>query len=123
MDTRELQTTKYLKKEDFPQPKLVTIKTVTKENVSLPDQPRKDRGILYFNEYAKGMVLNKTNLMRVSKVCGSTETDDWTGKQVVIYVDEEVEFGGEQVGGLRLRAPKTETKGKGKFDDMEDIPF
>lgn len=127
MKIGELQTTKYLKKEDFPEPKLVTISRIAKENVALPNQPKKERGVMYFEECEKGMVMNKTNLMRAAKVCGSEETDDWKGKKIVIYTDEEVEFGGEMVGGLRLRGAKAQTqqaKPKGSFDDMmDDVPF
>ena len=131
MDIRELQSTKYLKKEDFPNPVVATISRVTKENVALPNQPKKERGVAYFTEYEKGMVLNATNLKRAAKALGSDETDEWVGKKIVIYVDEDVEFGGEIVGGLRLKAhrvtPETRTvtqRTGGKFDDMDsDIPF
>ena len=34
MKVGELQTTKFLKKEDFPEPRLVTISRVAKENVA-----------------------------------------------------------------------------------------
>ena len=127
MKTSELTSSKYLKKEDFPQPALVTIKDVRKENVALPSQPKKERGVIYFNEYDKGMVLNSTNLKRAEKAAGSDDTQDWVGKKLVVYVDEEVEFGGEIVGGLRVRAPKPQGKPKRSFeeemDDTGDIPI
>lgn len=134
MKTGELHSTKYLKQEDFPEPVLATVRTVTKENVSLPTQPKKERGVMYFEEYEKGMVLNATNLKRAEKFLGSDETDDWVGKKIVIYVDEDVEFGGEIVGGLRLKAyrqaakvPIKQVEGEktgGKFDElMDDVPF
>lgn len=107
MKTSELTSSKYLKKEDFPDPVLVTIRIVTKENVALPNQPKKERGVIYFNEYDKGMVLNTTNLKRAEKACNSDDCDEWAGKKIVVYVDEEIEFGGEIVGGLRLRSART----------------
>lgn len=127
MKTSELTTSKYLKKEDFPEPALCTVKDVKKENVSLPSQPKKERGVVYFQEYDKGMVMNSTNLKRAEKAMGSDDTDNWVGKKLVVYVDDEVEFGGEVVGGLRVRAPKT-TAGKKtpiqQLQEMEDdIPL
>ena len=78
------------------------------------------------------MVVNSTNIKRLAKACASEDTEDWTGKQVVLYVDPDVEFGGNVVGGLRIRAHKVTPEPRqvmpkqtgGKFDDMEDdIPF
>jgi hypothetical protein len=134
MRTNELQTSKYLKKEDFPTPKLVTVRAVSKENVALPNQPKKERGVIYFQEYDKGMVLNSTNLRRAEKAFGADETDEWIGKKIVVFTDEEVEFAGEIVGGLRLRKPvpppppiRQVDPGPGgvkQFADMkDDIPF
>ena len=130
MKTSELTPSKYLKKDDFPEPALLTIKGVEKENVALPNQPKKERGVVYFEEKEKGMVFNTTNLKRAEKALGSDDTDDWIGKKIVVFFDENVEFGGEMVGGLRVRAQRTTTKPaaapskKGHFDDIEDdIPF
>jgi hypothetical protein len=52
------------------------------------------------------MVLNSTNIQLMAKACGSDDTDDWIGKQIIVYVDENVSFGGELVGGLRIRKHK-----------------
>ena len=132
MKTSELTASKYLKKDDFPEPALLTVSDVKKENVALPNQPKKERGVMYFEERDKGMVLNTTNLKRTEKALGSDDTDEWRGKKIVVFFDENVEFGGEMVGGLRVRAPKNQPQTKqvqpsptgGKFDDMkDDIPF
>ncbi len=75
--------------------------------------------MIHFKEFEKGMVLNKTNLKRIAFVTGSDETDDWGGKQVVLYTDPDVEFGGDIVGGLRIRKPKSQ-----KIQELEDdVPF
>lgn len=115
MKTSELTASKYLKKDDFPEPRILTVKDVTKENVSLPTQPKKERGVMFFRELEKGMVLNTTNLKRAEKALGSDDTDDWVGKKICVYFDENVEFGGELVGGLRVRpanrpAPKPQAE-------------
>jgi len=121
MNVSELTNSKFLKQDDVPQPQLVTIKAVSKENVSPPNQPSKMRGVMYFEELTKPMVLNKTNLNRCQQAFRSGDTDDWVGQKIVVFVDNEVEYGGEIVGGLRLRAPKGQ---KPKVEDLEnDIPF
>ncbi len=101
---------KYLKGSDFPQPALVTIDRCTEENVAKENEQKRIRCILYFAELEKGLAMNKTNLVRVAKITGSENTDDWPGHKVVIYYDEDVEMGGEIVGGLRVRAPKQVAK-------------
>ncbi|HZR03866.1 MAG TPA: hypothetical protein VFA81_11900 [Burkholderiales bacterium] len=133
MKIGELTPSKYLKKDDFPAPALLTIKEVKKENVALPNQPKKERGVVYFEERDKGMVFNTTNLKRTEKALGSDDTDKWIGKKIVVFYDENVEFGGEMVGGLRVRAQKATAApakdaepvaGGGRFDDMDDdLPF
>lgn len=129
MKIGELTTSKFLKAADFPEPALLTIRDVTKENVAKPNEPKKERGVMFFDEREKGLVLNATNLKRAANACGSDDTDDWKGKKIVVYYDENVEFGGDIVGGLRLRAPKSSPKPALKpqpetFADMDDdIPF
>ena len=103
MKIAELQQSKYLKKTDFEEPQIVTIKDIAVENVSVPGQPKKERAVVFFREKEKGMVFNSTNLKRAAQCLGSEETDDWMGKRVVVFFDENVEFGGDLVGGLRVR--------------------
>ena len=72
------------------------------------------------------MVLNKTNIKIAEKVFGSDNTDDWLGKEIVIFTDDNVTFGGELVGGLRFKGQeKAPQKAQPrKFSDIEsDIPF
>lgn len=133
MKIGELTSSKFLKGADFEEPALCTIKDVSKENVAKPNEPKKERGVMYFEEYEKGLVLNATNLKRAAAALGSDDTDDWLGKKIVVYCDENVEFGGDIVGGIRLRGQRkkaeeptetTKLDRKSNFDDMDDdIPF
>src|SRR5690242_19998521 len=66
MKIGELTTSKFLKGSDFPKPALCTIGNVTKENVAKPNEPKKERGVMYFEEHEKGLVLNATNLKRAA---------------------------------------------------------
>ena len=125
----EFTDSKFLKGTDFPNPKQVTIRNIDKRNVARENQPKRMRAVATFEEFDKGMVMNTTNLKRAARVLGSENTDDWAGKRIWIFYDEEVEFGGEIVGGLRvmLRSPGqaeqrvTPTDRIQNMDD--DVPF
>jgi hypothetical protein len=89
----------YLKKEDVLKPQVVRIADVYQED--LPGEDRK-KLVARFVELAKPMVLNSTNIKRLCKIFGTPNTSQWRG-EVVLYVDQTIEFGGNIVGGLRLR--------------------
>lgn len=128
----EMIESKYLKQTDVEDEITVTVEKVGKANVAKKGDEPEYKWLVRFKEFEKPMVLNSTNIKRLAKACDSDDTDEWTGKQVVLYVDPDVEFAGNIVGGLRIRAkPKatgvrqepSKTAG-GKFDDMaDDVPF
>ena len=109
MNINSLSKSKYLKTTDVPEPVLVTIKDIDVVNVARENERKDERPVVFFRELEKGMVFNQTNLKRAAKAFGSEETDDWIGKKIVVYTDEDVEFGGEIVGGLRVRAPRVQS--------------
>lgn len=102
----EMIESKFLKKEDVGVDGTVcTIKDVTQEKVGREDDPNADtKWCLVVKEFKKPMVLNKTNMQRLAKITGSEDTDDWIGQRVILYNDEDVEFRGEIVGAIRVRA-------------------
>lgn len=96
---------KFLKKDDITRDTLVTIKRVENENAGTEEAPE-NKPCLYFQELDKGMILNWTNLQAAADACGSEMTEDWPGKQVVLYVDPNVSYQGKRTGGLRIRTPR-----------------
>jgi hypothetical protein len=124
MNISALRESKYLKKEDLPQPTLVTMGEIEKVNLALEGQPPDVKYALYFQELEKPMVLNSTNGQLIAKIVGSDETDDWSGKQIVLYHDPNISFGGRLVGGIRVRAPKKgyQPPQKGSSAAMESQP-
>lgn len=128
-----LKTSNFIKKEDCDPPRLVTIADVREENVAKEGAPEDMKWCLHFKEMDKPMVLNSTNGQIIAKITGSAETEQWTGRKVVIYHDPSVSFGGKLVGGIRCRAPKGTAPVKPVAapapapveDDepMEDVPF
>ncbi len=140
----EMIESKFLKKEDAADGILATINGVEKRDVGTEAEPEQ-KWVLLLAEY-KPLVLNSTNLALLEKGLGSDNSDDWEGKKVVLYNDENVSFGGKLTGGVRVDvnrtkryhakhggkpvagappAVQTPPNGRGKhFDDMEDdIPF
>jgi hypothetical protein len=108
MKTSELKSSKYMKKEDCGDDGiLVTIKELKQENVAPDNKPEELKYILYFQGDVKPLVLNGTNIKLIEKALGSDETDDWTGKAIVLFNDENVEYMGEVVGGVRCDVTRT----------------
>jgi hypothetical protein len=118
----QIRESKFLRKEDVGEGMLLTIKDIVKQNVALAGEPKEEKWVMVFEE-AKPLVLNSTNTKRAAKVCGSEETDDWIGKQIVAYNDEEIEFAGDIVGGIRLRAPRGRASAPKPSEDSEPVPF
>lgn len=100
----EMLPSSYLKQSDFDEAGfIVTVATITHKNIARDDEAEELKWIVHFQEFEKGMVLNSTNINALAKACGSDDTDDWAGKQVVVYVDPNVSYGGKTIGGLRIK--------------------
>lgn len=137
MRIHEMIDSKFLKKEDAGTGILVTILGVEKRDVGTEAEPEQKWCLLLAEQ--KPLVLNSTNLALLEKALGSDDSDDWTGKQIVLYNDENVSFGGKLTGGVRVDVNRTkrfhEKTGKAApapaapakpnaFDDFkDDIPF
>ena len=115
--TSQMIPSKYLKQEDVPTPVLLTIKSVQQVTVG-KDEEATMRWAISFNETEKPMTLNVSNILTLESYLGD-ETDNWIGKQTVLYVDPDVMYAGKRVGGLRPRAPKGQEPKK----DIDTLPF
>ena len=110
----------YIKASDLNgQQPTVTIDRVEFEPVG---QQREMKPILYFVGKEKGMVLNKTNSKKIAEIAGSPDTDDWRGVHVKLF-STEVDFQGETVEAIRIKAPNA-AKAKPKPEptmDRDDV--
>ena len=106
MHVSELKDSKFLRKEDCGAGILLTIADVRQENVAKEGAPEDMKWCMYFRESEKPMVLNSTNGQIIAAFTGSEDSEGWIGKQVVLYHDPNVSFGGKLVGGIRCRAPR-----------------
>ncbi len=103
----EMKESKFLKKEDVGKGQVFTISRLDQKNVAMDNQPEELKWTIYFEEADKGMVLNWTNIQLISKALDTEETDDWIGKQIELYEDPNISFGGKLVGGIRVRTANT----------------
>jgi len=102
-----LLPSKYLKTSDIDGEVTVTVKELKKTNVARQDDEPEYKFVCYFHEYDKGLVLNATNIKRLAKALGD-DTDDWIGNAVILYVDDNVQYGSDVVSGLRIKGiPRT----------------
>ena len=120
----EMIVSKFLRKEDFEEDRVFTIRGLKLED--MPGDDGTQKWVLYFKEEAKGMALNVTTI-RVLEAAFGDDSDGWIGKRVMVYVDPHVTFGGRAVGGIRLRTPKKQAAPTppppADNDFNDDIPF
>jgi hypothetical protein len=112
MRASKLRTSRYLSHADFDGPRNFQI-----ESVELEEIDGRERGVMYFNGERKGLPLNMTNLNTAIKLFGD-ETDDWCGQWIGLYVTE-VDFRGDRVPAIRLRAPERRAAPPRGEDDPE----
>lgn len=99
----QMVQSKYLKTADVPDPVIVTVQGVKQVNMAKEDEAPEYKWAIKFREIDKPMVLNTTNIHVAAKVFQSEDTDAWRGKEIILYTDPNVSFGGQVVGGLRFR--------------------
>lgn len=125
MKASELHPGAYLAAKDGGWPRLFTIERFEEHNKVGDDI----KPAIYFREEERGLIINKTVTNQIAVMYGD-ETDDWIGKQIVVYVDNNVTYGGKPTPALRVRKPKQAAKPAPPpepdpvRDDMDDdIPF
>ena len=77
---------------------VLTIKGVGKAIVG---KEKVEKGVVYFLEVPRGLVLNRTNVKRIINLYGN-DTDQWTGKKLTLYPSE-ADFSGNVVPCIRVR--------------------
>lgn len=90
---------------------ILTIKSVTVQTVTGPDNRKEECPVLFFVEPVKPMVLNVTNSKIIQKIYKTPFIEEWVGKKIQIYVDNVKAFG-DVVEALRIRniIPKDQTQ-------------
>lgn len=115
----------YLAKNDVPEEGVVlTVRGFKQEEMDIDGQSEM-KIVLYFAEPDyKPMVLNKTNAHLLQQATGAAVAGDAKGKQIVVYNDPSISFGGKITGGLRIRKYSTvQPQAPRKADPFNDTDF
>tara|TARA_R110001599_G_scaffold256246_2_gene456408 strand:+ start:1383 stop:1862 length:480 start_codon:yes stop_codon:yes gene_type:complete len=85
---------------------VVTIDKLSQDKVTGQQGRKEDCFVVFYKEFDKPMILNRTNAKAIEKVAGSGLIEDWKGNQVTLYVESGVKAFGEVVDALRIRDSK-----------------
>jgi hypothetical protein len=105
VNIRDAYPSKYLTATDLPEegPQSVTIEKIGLEEVG---RDKEIKPVIYFEEFGKSLICNKTNARSIARALGSEEFDDWVGRRIALY-RAEVEFAGEMVEAIRVKPIRT----------------
>ena len=78
------------------------ITKVVKGKVTGKSGKGSSKAMLYFKGAERPLAAGTAILSAIAKLYGKN-TDKWIGKSVTLYADDDVVFGGEKVGGVRVR--------------------
>jgi hypothetical protein len=91
----------------------LSIQTVRAEKMRPgPGQPETEKWVLYFTNAQKGVILSRTLAKQIAEITGEDDTDNWEGRQVVLY-PVAMQVAGRQVTAIRARAPQAAVNGNG----------
>ena len=124
MKISEMLASNWLRKEDLSDPvggEVFTIKKLTEELVGSDQQSK--WAVHWRERDVAPMLLNKTNLRLLAAMLGD-DTEDWIGKEVEVYHDPSISYGGQLVGGLRVRPPRPpKPRQRRPAAELEDEPI
>lgn len=100
----------YIKAEDLQDRQ----HTMVMDHVAIEELGDDTKPVLYFQGAKKGLALNVTNAKTIASIYGD-ETDDWTGKELIIF-PATTDFRGKETPCIRVKAPPARTPAR-------DIPL
>jgi hypothetical protein len=104
MKTNDVFPSNYLKAEDdmFENGEVIaTIKDVKLETLT-SQKGEEDKPIMFFKEYEKGLVVNKTNWKVCEKLFAANDSDKWLGERVILTTVD-VDAFGDVVRAIRIK--------------------
>ena len=124
-----MKESKYLRKEDLQgRPWRVTIKSFKKGNVARADDEPEIKWIFVFKELDRPVVMNQTNLELIGDALNTDDSNDFAGREITLWDDPSVKFGGKRVGGIRVREVREgdespPQKPRDMTDDDDEVPW
>lgn len=114
---------RYLAKGDVGEDGLIlTVKGFRMETLE-GDQGDEDKMVLHFKEDVKPMILNRTNAQLIAVATGASKAGDAVGKQILVYNDHTISFGGKITGGLRIKKISSAPRPAAERTFDETVPF
>jgi len=113
----------YLSKDDVGEDGVVlTIKGFRNETIK-GDDGEEVKMVMHFEENYKPMIVNRTNAQLIGIATGAANAGEARGKEIIVYNDPTVGFGGKITGGIRIRKLQGAPKQAAKADpqDLTDI--
>ncbi len=103
-----LMDNKFLGKHHFlpNEKKVLKIKEVKVEIHTVQRGKQEEFVVLYWQSNDCPLILNKTNSEKIQKVLKTPYIEKWSGQSIELFVDKNVSFGGEKVGGVRVSSNK-----------------
>ena len=83
--------------------RILTIKSIGREEIVSNNGRKEVVPVCRFEEDVPPMALNKTNMRNMEAMTGSDKIEDWYGKKVVVYIQNNIKFGKDLVSGLRIK--------------------
>ena len=94
----------YLTKDDLSQHgQVVTIDHFEQHEIESRDGKNQRKLVMFARELDKPLVLNKTNAQAIKVITGTEMPADSIGQRIELYVDPTISFGGQIIGGIRVR--------------------
>lgn len=122
LDMEQFDQSRHLKAKDLKGREIaVAISEVTSDEFDSRDGGKERLGVVFFKGGVKGLVLNKTNVRYLIDQFGQ-DSDDWLGKEVVLYSVSTQKPDGSPVQGVRVRVEQPVAALDAALED-EDIPF
>jgi hypothetical protein len=108
MDANDLiglaQKSRYLRAVDVDESFKVTIANVTVETMKAKGEDERERGVVWFHEDERGLVVN-VSLGQILRAMFGVDLDNWNGKRIELYNDTSVRGkSGKAVGGIRIKS-------------------
>lgn len=103
MKLSEMYPSKYLRGADLSAPVKVTIAKIQPERLYTPGVGEVDGWVLYCERASKGVVLSKGLALSIAQALGADDTDEWIGKQIVLY-PQPMRVAGRDLVAIRARA-------------------
>lgn len=100
---------KYLKAADLDTEAdtVLTIAGIRRETIEGKDGKEDEvKWVARFEGLSQGLVLNATNIAAFKAVLNVEDTNDMVGKEITLYVKDDVQFGSKTMAGIRVRIPK-----------------